>query len=72
MHLTPSEPLLQSRHADLLSLHSATCIFHYLDYDTEVMLAAALGFHVLLNQLPLVRMLSSLVCVLFLFLFPVS
>jgi len=38
MHLTPTEPLFQSRHADLLSLHSATCIFHYLDYDTEVML----------------------------------
>ena len=38
MHLTPTEPMLQSRHANLLSLHSATCIFHYLGYDTEVML----------------------------------
>ena len=38
MHLTPTEPMLQSRHADLLSLHSVTCIFRYLDYDTEVML----------------------------------
>ena len=38
MHWTPTQPKLHSSHADLLSLHCAACIFHYLDYDTEVML----------------------------------
>ena len=38
MHLTSTEPTLHSRYADLLSLHSDTCIFHYIDYDTGVML----------------------------------
>ena len=38
MHWTPTQPKLHSSHADLLSLHWAACVFHYLDYDTEVML----------------------------------
>ena len=60
--------MLQRRHADLLSLHSATCIFHYLDYDTEVMLHIhscdlkliffAFSFYIITHVLPLLSPLS--------------